>query len=81
MGGVPNTSAGNVANSQPHAPRLIRAGTPPSISNTDRNARQGCKGLAWGGAGGVKPLLWAAKQPCCEHSEQPPLLVEKRISE
>jgi hypothetical protein len=30
LGGVPESSAGNVANTQPHVPRLIRAGTPPS---------------------------------------------------
>ena len=30
LGGVPESSAGNVANTQPHASRLIRAGTPPS---------------------------------------------------
>src|SRR5207253_4374553 len=30
LGGVPESSAGNVANSQPHVPRLIRAGAPPS---------------------------------------------------
>jgi hypothetical protein len=30
VGGVPESSAGNVANTQPHVPRLIRAGTPPS---------------------------------------------------
>lgn len=30
MGGVAQTGAGNVVNSQPHVPRLIRAATPPS---------------------------------------------------
>jgi hypothetical protein len=46
-----------------------------------KNARQGHKGLAWGGPGGVKPLQGAAKQPPAERSGAGPLFIEKRISE
>jgi len=45
------------------------------FSTRTKNARQGHKGLAWGGPGGVKLLLGAAKQPSAERSGTGLLLV------
>jgi hypothetical protein len=55
MGGVSESSAGNVVNSQPHAPRLIRVGTPPSIFVYTRSA-PGKDSESWLGVQGAKPL-------------------------
>jgi hypothetical protein len=44
------------------------------IRSVQRNARQGHRGLAWGGPGGAKPLLGAAKRPCCGAKRSSPFI-------
>ena len=81
MGGIskPERATWRIANLTTRD--LNGQGSPPSRFNDDKDARQGHKELAWGGPGGVKPLLGAAKQPPAERSGAGPLFIERRISE